>query len=245
MKRKINNNNNNNTISVYNIYQLNELKNKSIQFDKVEISICCFHPIDLEKIPKSISTLKFNYNYVNLPCDIPINIKSVYFYEFSGLIEELPNNIEHIKIHHGFNHPVDKIHNNLKSIEFGINFNHLVDNLPTSLEKIVFSTGFSQSINNLPSEIKIIHIHNTNYDLTTIKTLPKSIVFLQLGLDLNSEFETNSNDSNSNSDFDFDFDFTFDLHGKNFFSPGIEKNYGCGMYESPQCPYLRNIYFYK
>ena len=93
MKRKLTYN----KVIIYNTHQLNELVKNSNLIDEVEISIPGI-PIDLEKIPQSVSVLRFNYNFENLPCEIPPNIKSVYFYEFSELIEELPNTIEHIQI---------------------------------------------------------------------------------------------------------------------------------------------------
>ena len=215
-------------ITIQSIYQLNELneKNNLIPINELEISI----PgpgiyVDLEKIPKSVSVLKFNYNYRNLPCEIPLNINSVYFYEFYYPIEELPNTIEHIQIHKGFNHPVDKLGDHLKSIDFGWNFNQPVDDLPSSLEKVVFYSSFTYPINNLPSNIKFIHIFNPKYNLESIKTLPKSLILLQLGMDNNLHN---------------DFNFTFDLKGKNYVSLNTDTNY-----DSQKQVYLKNIYFYK
>ena len=229
MKRKVNNNYN--KITINNEYQFKNLidfVDIEEQINEIEISIPN-NPIDLKEIPKSVSILKFNYNFINLPSEIPKNIKSVYFYEFTCLIEELPYNLEHIKIYKGFNHPVDKIHNNLKSIEFGLNFNHSVDNLPTSLEKVVFSKSFTHSINNLPHNIKFIFIHNPNYDLSSIKILPKSIILLQLGLSFNDDLGLN-----------FSFDYTFNLNNKYHITQYVEENFEYAM-----IPYLRNIYFYK
>lgn len=222
MKRKLTYN----KVMIYNIHQLNELvkKNNSNPIDELEISIPGI-PIDLEKIPQSVSVLRFNYNFENLPHEIPPNIKSVYFYEFTEPIEELPNTIEHIQIHKGFNHQVDKLGDHLKSVDFGCNFNQPVDDLPSSLEKVVFHLPFTYSINNLPSNIKFIHIYNPNYDLGSIKSLPKSLILLQLGL---------------NEDFIDNFDFTFDLDGKNQISLPIENNY-----DGRKHIYLKNIYFYK
>lgn len=213
-----------NKITIHNTYELNELnkKNNSNSIDEVEISIHGF-PINLEKIPSSVSVLKFNYNFENLPHEIPPNIKSVYFYEFTNLMEELPNTIEHIQIHKGFNNPVDKLGDHLNSLDFGWDFNKRVDDLPSSLEKVVFYSSFTHSINNLPSNIKFIHIYNPNYDLGSIKTLPKSIILLQLGLD---------NDLNIN--------FTSDLCDKNYILAPMDKNY-----DERKRVYLKNIYFYK
>lgn len=222
MKRKLSYN----KITIRNTYELNELtkKNNSNPIDELEISIPGI-PIDLEKIPSSVSVLRFNYNFENLPHKIPPNIKSVYFYEFSEPIEELPNTIEHIQIHKGFNHPVDKLGDHLKSVDFGWNFNQPVDDLPSSLEKVVFYSSFTHPINNLPSNIKFIHIYNPNYDLSSIKTLPKSLILLQLGLD---------------KDFNNGCDFAFDLEDKKYISSPMEKSY-----DERKCVYLKNIYFYK
>lgn len=222
MKRKLTYN----KVIIHNTHQLNELvkKNNSNPIDKLEISIPGI-PIDLEKIPQSVSVLRFNYNFENLPHEIPSNIKSVYFYEFTEPIEELPNTIEHIQIHKGFNCPVDKLGDHLKSVDFGWNFNQPVNDLPSSLEKVVFYSSFTHPINNLPSNIKFIHIYNPNYDLGSIKSLPKCLILLQLGL---------------NEDFIDNFDFTFDLGGKKQISLPIENNY----YERKH-GYLKNIYFYK
>jgi hypothetical protein len=222
MKRKLSYN----KVIINNTHQLNELtkKNNSNPIDELEVSIPGI-PIDLEKIPLSVSVLRFNYNFENLPHEIPPNIKSVYFYEFSEPIEELPNTIEHIQIHKGFNHPVDKLGNHLKSIDFGWNFNQPVDDLPSSLEKVVFYSSFTHPINNLPSNIKFIHIYNPNYDFSSIKILPKSLILLQLGL---------------NNDFDFTFDFNFCLEDKKYIYPQMEKSY-----DERKRVFLKNIYFYK
>ena len=222
MKRKLSYN----KITIHNTHQLNELtkKNNSNPIDELEVSIPGI-PIDLEKIPLSVSVLRFNYNFENLPHEIPPNIKYVYFYEFSEPIEELPNTIEHIGIHKGFNHPVDKLGDHLKSVDFGWNFNQPVNDLPSSLEKVVFYSSFTHPINNLPSNIKFIHIYNPNYDLGSIKTLPKSLILLQLGLD---------------KDFNNCYDFAFDLEDKKYISAPMEKSY-----DERKQVYLKNIYFYK
>lgn len=219
MKRKLTYN----KVIIHNTHQLNELvkKNNSNPIDELEVSIPGI-PIDLEKIPQSVSVLRFNYNFENLPCEIPPNIKSVYFYEFSEPIEELPNTIEHIQIHKGFNHQVDKLGDHLKSVDFGCNFNQPVNELPSSLEKVVFHLSFTHPINNLPSNIKFIHIFNPDYDLENIKLLPKCLILLQLGL--NKDLIDN---------------FTFDLDDKNQISLPIENNY-----DGRKHRYLKNIYFY-
>lgn len=220
MKRKLSYN----KIIIHNTYELNELveKNNSNLIHELSISIPGIS-IDLEKIPSSVSVLRFNYNFENLPHNIPPNIKSVYFYEFSKPIDELPNTIEHIQIHKGFNHPVDKLGDHLKSIDFGWDFNQPVNDLPSSLEKVVFYSSFTYPINNLPSNIKFIHIYNPNYNLGSIKTLPKSLILLQLGLDN-----------------DFDFTFNFCLGEKKYISAPIEKSY-----DERKRVFIKNIYFYK
>lgn len=222
MKRKLSYN----KYSIYNTDHLDCLKNYHEQIDELEISIPGI-PIDMNKIPKSVSVLRFNYNFENLPCEIPSNIKSIYFYIFSHLLEELPNTIEHIQIHKGFNNQVDKLGNHLKSIDFGCDFNQQVDNLPTSLEKVVFNSLFTHPINNLSPNIKLVHIFNPNYDLMSIKSLPKSIILLQLGFD-------------KDMDNDVEFDFTFNLERKKYITEPIDKNY-----DSQKQLYLRNIYFYN
>jgi len=224
MKRKLDYN----KVTIYNIYQSVGLVNKNNlnPLDELVISIPEI-PIDFKKIPSSVFALRFNYNFKNSSHEIPPNIKSVYFHEFSDLLEKLPNTIEHIQIHKGFNHPVDKLGNNFKSIDFGFNFNQPVDDLPSSLEKVVFNSSFTYPINNLPSNIKFIHIYNYNYDLNSIKTLPKSLILLQLGLD---------KDYNDN----YDFNFNFDLEDKKYISAPMEKSY-----DEQKHVYLKNIYFYK
>lgn len=220
MKRKLTYN----KVIIYNTHQLNELVKNLNLIDEVEISIPGIL-IDLEKIPQSVSVLRFNYNFENLPCEIPPNIKSVYFYEFSEPIEKLPNTIEHVQIYKGFNHQVDKLGDNLKSVDFGLNFNQPINDLPSSLEKVVFHLSFTYPINYLPSNIKFIHIFNPDYNLENIKLLPKSLILLQLGL---------------NEDLIDNFDFTFNLCGKNQISLPIENNY-----DGQKQIYLKNIYFYK
>lgn len=145
----------------------------------LEISISGV-PIDLNKIPKSVFKLKFNYNFENLPHEIPSHIRSIYFYEYYELLEDLPHTLEEIVVYKGFNNPVDKLPDNIKSIDFGMNFNQEVNDLPTSLEKIVFGLNFTYPINNLPSNVKFIKILNPRYDLSTILKLPKSIILLEL-----------------------------------------------------------------
>lgn len=221
MKRKLTYN----KITIHNTYELNELtKKNSNPIHEVSITILRI-PIDLEKIPQSVSILRFNYNFVNLPHEIPPNIKSVYFYEFHDLMEKLPNTIEHIQIYKGFNHPVDKLGDHLNSLDFGWDFNQPVDNLPSSLEKVVFYSSFTYPINNLPSNIKFIHIYNPNYDLDSIKTLPKSIILLQLGF---------------KNDLNIDYTFDFDLGDKKYILAPMDKSY-----DEQKCVYLKNIYFYK
>lgn len=209
---------------IYDIFELNSLKNNSKLLDELIISIPNVS-INMDKIPQSVSILRFNYNYKNLPIDIPPNIKSLYFYEFSYLLEELPNTIEHVMINKGFNHRVDKLGNHFKSIDFGLNFNQPIDNLPSSLEQVIFHEFFTYPINNLPSNIKIIHILNSNYDLMSIKKLPKSLILLQL---------------KDKKEYYTDFEFTFDLEGKNYISLPIDR-----IYDSERNLHLRNIYFYK
>jgi hypothetical protein len=209
---------------IHNTSELNSLKNNSKLLDELIISIPNVL-INMDKIPQSVSILRFNYNYKNLPLDIPPNIKSLYFYEFSYLLEELPNTIEHIIINKGFNHKVDKLGNHFKSIDFGLNFNQQIDDLPSSLEQVVFHEFFTHSINNLPSNIKIIHIFNSNYDLMSIKKLPKSLILLQL---------------KDEKEYCSEFNFTFDLEGKNYISLPIHR-----IYDSERNLYLRNIYFYN
>lgn len=179
-----------NKVYIYSDYQLSELKNKT-EITHVEISIPNVI-IGIKKIPNSVIDLKFNYNFKNLPSEIPTNIKSIYFYEYYNLLEELPNKLENIIIHKGFNHPVDKLHDGLKLIDFGLDFNQPIDNLPSTLEKIVLGIKFNYSINNLPQNIKFITILNIDYDILSIMKLPKSIILLELG---------------TVSDFDFKFGF--------------------------------------
>jgi len=185
-------------------------------------------PVDLNLIPNTVNTLKFNYNFENLPCEIPSNIKKVYFYEFSDLLEELSDTIEDIEIHKGFNNTVDKLHHGLKSISFGCNFNQPIDNLPSSLEKIVLGNNFTHQINNLPSNIKFIYLSNPEYDYPSIKKLPKSLVFLQLGL---------------NEDIDFDFNLLTNQNINHICQ--LEKNYGLQGLTYSNTQYFKNFYFYK
>ena len=193
----------------------------------IEISISGI-PVNLNLIPSTVHKLKFNYNFENLPCEIPPNIKTIYFYQYSDLLEELPDTIENIEIYKGFNHPVDRLHYGLKSISFGWNFNHEINNLPSSLEKIVLGNNFNHQINNLPSNVKFIYISNPDYNYETIKKLPKSLIFLQLGVngDIDIEFSSIVSDSlNCISQF--------------------EKNYGINSFTYSNTQYVKNYYFYK
>lgn len=205
-------------------YDLDKLiKNNDLKpIDEIEFSLQNMQ-LDFKIIPQSVSALKFNYKFLNLPCEIPPNIKYVYFHKYTNLLEELPNTIEHIVIYRGFNHPVDKLGDHLKSINFGCDFNQPVDNLPSSLEKVVFNSSFTYPINNLPSNIKFIHILNSNYDFTSIKTLPKSIILLQLGI---------------NNHIDWNNGIEFDLGGKKFISPAERK------YDEKSQTLLKDIYFF-
>lgn len=216
-----------NKVSISSVDQLNKLVKSNIltPVDEVVISIPG-HSIDFDKIPSSVHVMKFNYNFENLPQEIPSNVKMVYFYEFSHLLEELPTCVEHIQIYKGFNHPVDKLGNHLKSIDFGLDFNQSVDDLPSSLEKVVFYQSFTHSINNLPSSVKFIHIYNSKYDFKSIKSFPKSIILLELGLD-----------THSNHDQDY-YNSIFDLAHKNY-TIRIEENYNINK---GMC--LKNIYFF-
>jgi len=205
---------------------LSKINNQNVT--ELEISIPG-KPIQMNLIPHTVHTLKFNYNFENLPLEIPPNIISVHFYEFSDRIEELPNTIENIDIYKGFNHPVDKLHNNIKSICFGWNFNQPIDNLPTSLEKIILGAWFTHSINNLPPNIKFIHIGNPDYNHISILKLPQSIVFLQLA--------TNE---------DFDLDFGLDINNNFNYVCQLEKNYSAsGINSYTNALYYKNYYFTK
>lgn len=217
-----------NKVSISSVDQLNKLAKSNIltPVDEVVISIPG-RSIDFDKIPSSAYVMRFNYNFENLPHEIPPNVKMVYFYEFAHLLEELPTGVEHIQIYKGFNHPVDKLGNHLKSIDFGLDFNQLVDDLPSSLEKVIFHQSFTHSINNLPSSVKFIHIYNSKYDFKSIKSFPKSIILLELGLGL---------DTHSKHDPDYDFNSIFDLACKNY-TIRIEESYNEGMS-------LKNIYFF-
>lgn len=218
------------TVYVRNNSQLKQMSTNNLEQPSImEISIPRI-PVDLNLIPNTVHTLKFNYNFENLPSEIPPNIKKVYFYEFSNLLEELPDTIKEIEIHKGFNNPVDKLHHGLKSISFGWSFNQPIDNLPLSLEKIVLGNNFSHQINNLSSNIKLIYILNSNYDYGTIKKLPKSLIFLQLGV---------------NEDIDFEFESNL-LTDKNInYISQLEKNNGANGFTCSFAQYLKNFYFYK
>jgi hypothetical protein len=209
-----------------------KLKNLNKIYDKkiteLEISIPGKH-IEMELIPNSIESLKFYYDYENLPCEIPPSIKSVYFYEYYHLIEDLPITIENIEIYKGFNHPVDKLNNNIKYISFGWNFNQPIDNLPTSLEKIILGPSFTHSINNLPSNVKFIHINNPDYDYLSILKLPKSILLLQLA---------------TNEDFDLIFSSYIEDNFK--YVCCLEKNLSISnSYNYSNALYFKNYYFYQ
>lgn len=221
MKRSKNN-------TIIQIRNISQLKDVSIGLEKptiMELFIPGIH-IELNLIPASVHTLKFYYKFVNLPCEIPSNIKSVYFYEYSDLLEELPYTIENIEILKCFNHPVDKLHSNLKSLSLGWNFNQSIDNLPSSLEKIVLGINFNHSINNLPSNVKFLYISNPNYNYETIKKLPKSLIFLQLGV----------ND---------DIDLELGLNPNSNFIIQLEKNYGVNSFTYSNTQYFKNFYFYN
>lgn len=171
--------------SIYGSSQLNLFYKNYFNFNgyiSLDISISGV-PIDLNKIPKSVFEIKFNYNFENLPYEIPLHIRSIYFYEYYELLEDLPLTLEKIIINKGFNHPVNKLSNNLKYIDFGMDFNQEVNDLPTSLEKIIFGLNFTHQINNLPSNVKFIKISNPKYDLSTILKLPESIISLELAID--------------------------------------------------------------
>jgi len=220
----------NTTVQIRNNSQLKHISTNVLEQPTImEISIPGI-PVDFNLIPDTVHTLKFNYNYENLPCEIPPNIKKVYFYEFSDLLEELPDTIEDIEIHKGFNNPVDKLHYGFKSISFGWNFNQPIDNLPSSLEKIVLGNNFSHQINNLPSNIKFIYISNPEYDYGTIKKLPKSLIFLQLGVNEDIDYEISSNS----------------LINQNIkYIIQLEKNYCTNGFTYSNTQYFKNYYFYK
>lgn len=207
----------------------NVLTNNIEPLTIIEISISeTLLNMNLNLIPKTVHTLKFNYNLKNMPYDIPPNIKTIYFYEYYYLLEELPYTIENIEIHKGFNHPVDNLHHGLKSISFGWNFNQEINDLPTSLEKIVLGINFNQDINNLPSNVKFLYISNPNYDYDTIKKLPCSLIFLQLGV---------------NEDYDIKFD-SIESNNLNYISQ-FEKNYGKNDFTYSNTNYFKNYYFYN
>jgi hypothetical protein len=218
------------TVQIRNNSQLKLILSNSNEYPTIiEISIPGI-PVDLNLIPNTVHELKFNYYFENIPCEIPSNIKKVYFYEFSDLLEELPDTIEDIEIHKGFNHPVDKLHHSLKSISFGWNFNQPIDNLPFSVEKIVLGNNFTYQINNLPSNIKFIYISNPKYDYGTIKKFPKSLIFLQLGI---------------NEDIDLEFNSCL-LTGPNTnYKSQLEKNYGTHGFTYSNTQYFKNYFFYK
>ncbi len=213
---------------ITNNLSLKFLNNDKQIITELEISIPG-KPIEMNQIPQTVHTLRFNYNFENLPSSIPSNITSVYFYEFSDKIEELPNTIENIDIHKGFNHSVDKLHNNLKYLNFGWNFNQPIDNLPTSLEKIILGQYFTHSINNLPPNIKFVYIGNPNYSHTSISKLPKSMIFLQLA-----------------TDKDFDLDFNSEINDNYNYICQLEKNNSISTSNSfTNALFLKNYYFVK
>lgn len=217
------------TVQIRNNYELkNILTNCIEQPTIIEILISGGGMTELNNIPNTIHTIKFNYKFINPPCEIPSNIKTVIFYEYSNLLEELPHTIENIEIYKSFNHPVDKLHNNLKSLSLGWHFDQYIDNLPSSLEKIVLGSNFTHSINNLPSNVKFIYIANPNYDYGSIKKLPKSLILLQFGM---------NNDT--------DIDFGFDLNSNSKFIIQFEKNYGINGFTYSNTQYFKNFYFYK
>lgn len=207
------------------IYYINDLNKLHKNINEVVLSLGS-SPINLNKIPESVTTLKFNNYFKNLPNEIPKNIINLYFYEFTNFLEELPFNVENVIIYKGFNNSVDNLGDNFKSIDFGLDFNNIVDNLPKSLEKVVFHFKFTNSINNLPSNIKFIHIINPDYDFINIKKLPKSIILLQLGL--NDDLDDNLNNY-----------FKLCLNNKKCILQPLEKNINISS------KYLKNIYFYK
>ena len=215
----------NNSINIFTVSQLKNLLNNYEKVSEIEISIPNTH-IDMNFIPKTVSALKFNYVFKNSPSEIPPNIKSVYFYEYPYLVEELPNTIKQIEIYKGFNSSPDKLNDSVTFINFGLDFNQPIDNLPMSLEKIILGIKFIHSINNLPSNIKFIHIYNPLYDYQTIKKLPTSLILLQLG---------------TNNDIDLELTHHI-INNLNYISQ-LEKNQDSEFFG--KIKYLKNYYFYK
>lgn len=185
--------------------------------------------VDFNLIPDTVHTLKFNYDFDNLLCKIPPSVKSVYFYKYLNLLDELPNTIINIEIYTGFNQYVDNLHYNLISLNFGWSFNQCIDNLPLSLEKIILGFNFIHQINNLPSNVKFLYISNPEYNYSSIKKFPKSLVFLQ--------FSVNE---------DFDLEFNSNILNNKKYAHQLEKNYGvCSMSTYSRASYFKNYYFYN
>jgi hypothetical protein len=205
----------------------NELENINFINDIDELSISKpFDKFDLSLIPKSVSSIIFHYSYVNNPSEIPEFISKLKFYIYKNYLEELPNNIKEVEICQGFNMPVDKLGNNFEIIDFGLCFNQPIDNLPSSIEKIVLAQSFTHSINNLPEKLKVLYLHNPNYDYSTIKNLPKNLILLQIGLK-------------------FSEDLDFDLNIPHNYFTFEQKNGGINKDSSPSCDHFKNIYLIK
>ena len=183
---------------------------------------------DLTKIPNTVVKLDFRYKFENNLEEIPEFVRELVFYDFNLPLENIPSNINCVIIEKGFNLPVDNLGNNFIELDFGANFNQPIDNLPSSLIKITLGANFMQSINNLPNNIKFIHLHNPYYDYTTIKKLPLSILFLQLGT--------------QNVDITLDLDKII-TERKNFHSTK-EKNFGISNGHAFKCDYFNNFYFF-
>ena len=174
--------------SVRTNYQCEEVYNNNKHIDILRISLYDGVIFDPTKIPKSVnklmiySNLNFNIN------DIPSNIKQLYFYKYNNLLEQLPISIEEISIEKEFNRCVDDLGNNFKIIDFGWDFNQPVDNLPNSLEKLCFGNNFNHPINNLPQKLKVLYIHNYNYNYSLIKKIPSSLIFIEFGTNNNNDY---------------------------------------------------------
>lgn len=103
---------------------------------------------------------------------------------FNQQLDNLPSNIQVIKLYDRFNQPLNNLPNTLKSLCVYGEYSYPLENLPDSLVKLSLIKGdYFGLLDNLPSSLKSLHIHFS--DVKTDKknylhNLPNSIVNLVL-----------------------------------------------------------------
>ncbi len=138
------------------------------------------HPID-KLSEKNIIVLSlgrcFAHSLDNLPSTLKI-LNMEFNENFNEPIDNLPNNLECLKLGYNFNQPLNNLPESLKVLWTSCHFNQPLDNLPNRLINLRTGGDFIQPLDNLPNSLQVLEIGEQYKH--SLEKLPESIKFLTI-----------------------------------------------------------------